>query len=106
MVVMSRNELHFILGDRLPTIYDVAIQIFQISPTLNSAKSKEVTIAYVNALLELWQRSFGVGHTVYKTIVIKRVENTLRDYLKKVTGRERYGDKTRGIPPKSIRILN
>ena len=103
---MSSNLLHFILGDRLPTIYDVAIQIYQICPTLTSAKSKKVVSAYVDALLELWQKSFGVGHTVSKPVAVKRVENTLKDCVKEVTGRESYGDKERGIPPKSVRILN
>ena len=100
-----KDGYHFILGDKLPTIYDVAIQISGIS-SFGSDKQNLAISSYVDALLEQWQKSFGVGHTVTRKIVLKRVKTIMYHYDKKIRSREKYGDSSRGIPPKSIRILN
>ena len=34
----SNEKWHFILGDKLPTMYDAAIQIYQASPSPSSKK--------------------------------------------------------------------
>ena len=37
---------------------------------------------------------------------MNKLENITKDYVKRITGRERYGDAQRGVAPKSIRHLN
>ena len=99
-------NFNFTLGDRLPTIYDAAIQMYQVSPYLKSAKSKYAIVAYADAVLSMWHRSFKTEFTLGKTAVINKLENIMKDYVKKVTGRERYGDSQRGVAPKLICHLN
>ena len=57
------------LGDRLPTIYDVAQTIFHYSKTLNSNKRKEVVHRYAVALRNIWIKGFTEKHVLLLTSV-------------------------------------
>ena len=46
----------FVLGDKLPTNYDVAIAIFSVAQKLKSDKMKHCIRAYVTALINLWTK--------------------------------------------------
>ena len=68
------------LGDRLPTIYDVAQTIFHYSKTLNSNKRKEVVHRYAVALRNIWIKGFTEKHVLLLTSVKNRIEKIMKDY--------------------------
>ena len=56
---MTENvEIKFVLGDILPTYYEVAISIFSIANTPATSKMKKVINNYASSLIEVWHKSF------------------------------------------------
>ena len=72
------------LGDRLPTICDVAQAIFHYSKTLNSNKRKEVVHRYAVAVRNIWIKSFTEKHVLSLTSVKNRVEKIMKDYENRI----------------------
>ena len=56
------KSFNIILGDRLPTIYDVAIGIFSICCKPGSKKMDDCVQAYSEALILQWTKAFGKGY--------------------------------------------
>ena len=63
------DEDNIWLGDRLPTIYDVAQTIFHYSKTLNSNKRKEVVHRCAVVVQNIWIKSFTEKHVLLLTSV-------------------------------------
>ena len=72
------------LGDRLPTIYDVAKTIFHYSKALNSNKRKDVVHRYAVAVRNIWIKSFTEKHVLSLTSVKNRIEKIMKDYENRV----------------------
>ena len=90
------------LGDRLPTIYDVAQTIFHYSKTLNSNKRKEVVHRYAVALRNIWIKGFTEKHVLLLTSVKNRIEKIMKDYENRV----RIVNSSNKKDPTSLRARN
>ena len=99
----------FILGDTLPTNYDVAIAIFSVCKTPGSEKMKNCISSYVNALIDTWTKAFGDAHVMDRRTITDKVKQVINHYKIHV-----YNEKNCTKPKKkgtvflkkSIRILN
>ena len=77
---MDGNEkLVFILPDRLPTVYDVALSIYSIVSKPKSERMKYCIQAYVTALIDVWVKSFGNEHLIHRKYVNKKVETIVKE---------------------------
>ena len=74
------DEDDILLGDRLPTIYDVSQMIFHYSKTLKLNKGKEVVHRYAVVVRNIWIKSFGGKHVLSLTSVKNRIKNIMKDY--------------------------
>ena len=100
---------HIILGDRLPTIYDVAIDIFSICCKPGSKKMGDCVQAYSEALVLQWTKAFGEGYVLTKTSVKKSLLKIVYDYYNRVYVEQfQTKSKSKSIPfvKKSLRQLN
>ena len=70
----------FLLDDRLPTYYDVAISLFQVCVKRNGLKGQKVLNAYYKALVDQWNKAFGEGHTITRKSVINKLEKLFDSY--------------------------
>ena len=50
------SEIHFSLGDKLPTVYDAVITIYSISTQPTSSKMGSVIRQYGLTLIAIWER--------------------------------------------------
>ena len=103
------GEIIFVLGDVLPTYYDVAISIFSVATKPNSAKMNDTINRYANALIEIWVKSFGTNHVMSRRGVVMRLEKLVQLYYTKVyniSNRKSVKNKGDQLPPSSIRSLN
>ena len=101
--------MQFILGDKLPKYYDVAVALFSYCPGSKSEKRQKSITAYTYALIELWQKAFGKGHTITHISVIKKIKAVLNHYNNHVyIEHTRTKPKKKGSPliKRSIRLLN
>ena len=71
---MGDTNVILILGDALPTYYDVAISLFSVTAKPGSAKMKETIHKYAVALIGLWEKSFGYKHIMSRKSVVGRLE--------------------------------
>ena len=78
------DEEDISLGDRLPTIYDIAQTIFHYSKTLNLNKRKEVAHRYAVAVRNIWFKSFTEKHVLSLTSAKNRIEKIMKDYENRV----------------------
>ena len=90
------------LGDRLPTIYDVAQTIFHYSKILNSNKRKKAVHRYAVAVRNIWIKSFTEKHVLPMTSVKTRTEKIMEDYENRV----RTVNSSNNKGPTSLRAQN
>ena len=77
-------------GDLLPTIYDVAISIFNVASKPKSDKMQQCINAYAESLIDLWIRAFGEDHVLsinpvkdrIRVIVLHYHSNVLKTSMK------------------------
>ncbi len=108
---MNKNysNICFMLGDKLPTTYDVAIDIFSISTKPGSEKMKKCITIYTKALIDQWTKAFGEGFTQARSIVNKKITDIVTNYYNCVYIKQfRTKSKKKGMPfiKKSLRQLN
>ena len=72
------------IGDKLPTIYEVAQTIFHYSKKIKSQKRISIIKSYARAVGNLWIRSFTVKFVISLSSVIRRVEKIMQDYESRV----------------------
>ena len=85
------EKIIYVLGDKLPTIYDVAISIYSNTVTNpNSAVMKYNIQAYVTALINVWIKAFGTRHLIGRRHITKKVEMIINNYFTHV-----YAESTR-----------
>ena len=65
-------------------VYEVAVQLFPVAKKLDSVKMKDEITKFPKSLLQLWQKAFGVGHTLELTTVKVRLKKLAKDYYKDV----------------------
>ena len=102
-------ELLFVLGDVLPTIYDVAISIFTVASNPTTDKMADSINAYVTSLIQVWTKAFGAEYVQCRRTVKEKVQIIVGHYYNNV-----YVEHTRTKPKKknmvfvkkSIRQLN
>ena len=58
---MGNKHLGFVLGDKLPTYYDVSIAIFSVSTQRKGQQMTKTIHSYYLALVDAWSKSFGNG---------------------------------------------
>ena len=58
----QKEEVVFILGDKLPTYYDIAISLFQVCLSRQGEKAQSTLNAFYSALVNSWGKAFGEGH--------------------------------------------
>ena len=78
------KQIVFILGDTLPTNYDVALSIVQVCPRKQGDKAKSTLNAYYAALMRQWTAAFGEGHTLSRKSVMTRLEKVRDSYHNEV----------------------
>ena len=76
----GKEKTIFVLGDKLPVIYDVGIAIFNVVTNPKSEKMKHCIKAYINALTNVWVKSFGNIHLMARQHIKKRVETIVSHY--------------------------
>ena len=81
---MGDTNVILILGDALPTYYDVAISLFSVKAKPGSAKMKETIHKYAVALIGLWEKSFGYKHMMSRKSVVGRLEKLALNYYNEV----------------------
>ena len=81
---MRETNVIFVLGDTLPTHYDVAISLFSVATKPGSAKMKDTINKYTNTLIEIWEKSFGSKHVMRRKAVVGRLEKLALNYYNKV----------------------
>ena len=72
------------IGDRLPTVYEVALAVFHYSKKTGSKKRKDVIRSYAKALRTLWVKSFTETHVLHLETIIGKVEQIMNDYRNRV----------------------
>ena len=106
---MEEREIIFVLGDKLPLIYDVAISLFSVSTKPTSEKMNKGVVAYVNSLHDVWTRAFGEEHVLRRSEIKKHVETIIHNYNTQVyieQGRTKPKNKYMTFVRKSLRQLN
>ena len=102
---MVTEKYVFILGDKLPTNYDVAISIFQVSTQRTGPHAQNTIHAYYLALVETWTKAFGTGHVMSRKGITNKLEKLCDNYCNKVYNKNlRQKPKHKSIP--SLRPLN
>ena len=104
---MGNTNVIFILGDVLPTYYDVAVSLFSVATKPGSAKMKETIHKYAVALIGLWEKSFGYNHVMSRKSVVGRLEKLALNYYNKVyniANRSSVKNKGEVGKPTSIRL--
>ena len=99
----NSSNLSIILGDCLPTTYDVAINIFNICSNPKSQKMKNCVKAYATALILQWTKAFGEEYVLKIKQVQSKLLTVVNNYFSKVY-KEQTRDKS-GVK-KSLRQLN
>ena len=77
-------EVVFLLGDRLPLIYDAAIAIYSVSKKHDSAKRTATIHTYAVALQDIWERAFGKVHVANINTIKHKLVMIMKDYRNKV----------------------
>ena len=78
------EEIHFSLGDKLPTVYDAAITIFSICITPTSSIMTHVISQYAVALKNVWEKAFGSDHVLCHRQIKSKLTKVVKDYHNKV----------------------
>ena len=83
---MDKNysSIYFMLGDKLPTVYDVAIDIFGLCSKPGSEKMKKCINIYTTALIDQWTKAFGEGFTLAPSNVNKKITDVAMNYYNSV----------------------
>ena len=106
LLINNSSNFSIILGDCLPTTYDVAINIFNICSTPKSQKMKNCVHAYATALILQWTKAFGEEYVLKIRQVKQKLLSEVNDYFSKVYKEQtRKKSKHEGVK-KSLRQLN
>ena len=91
----TKPEIIFVLGDELPTNYDVAIAIYKICTKHESEKMKHCILSYAAALRTIWVHAFGEEHVMDTHTIKTNLKHVLNHYRTHV-----YNEKNRTKPKK------
>ena len=76
------KELIFVLGDKLPLIYEAAISITSYAPgrapTRETKKRSTAVNCYCIALIDLWSKAFGQEHVQMEKLVAQKIRTALK----------------------------
>ena len=79
----SKRKFKFDFGDTLPSRYDVAISIFDVSKKGGELRNSAV-IAYVHELQKQWIKAFGEKHVISFKHIKPKINEVLNSYKKYV----------------------
>ena len=103
------SNICFLLGDKLPTTYDVAIDLFSLCTKPGSEKMNKCIAIYANALIDQWTKAFGEGFTLAHSAVTKKISDIVLNYHNHVYIEQfKTESKKKGVPfiKKTLRQLN
>ena len=72
------------LGDKLPTYYDAAIAIFNVTQNSRRNKMKSTIQAYYVALVNIWTKSFSKDHAMTRRAIITKLGKLVANYNTRV----------------------
>ena len=99
-------DYKFILGDKLPTIYDAAIAVHSVAKGTQSCSRTTAIHKYALALREMWVKSFTEKHVIHLNSVKKRLVGIMKDYDNKVYKPCCKGRRANDLHCSTIRNLN
>ena len=76
-------ESTFILGDKLPLRYDVAIAIHSVTPSVSKVGTEKAIYRYATAVRNMWIKAFTQEHVISLTAVKARITSLMKDYNNK-----------------------
>ena len=79
----AEEKIVFIMGDKIPSYYDVAISPFQVS-TRRGDQGKKAINSYYKSLVDCWTKGFGTAHVLSRQAVIKKLEKVRDSYNNEV----------------------
>ena len=79
----AEEKIVFIMGDKIPSYYDVAISLFQVS-TRRGDQGKKAINSYYKSLVDCWTKAFGTAHVLSRQAVIKKLEKVRDSYNNEV----------------------
>ena len=107
---MAEENYIWVLGDKLPTVYDVGISIHSVCKKYSSKKMKSVISSYGTALRKLWINAFGDNHVLGIKSIREKLHLVMKDYERNVylkTYPKTYPNKPHlNKPGVSKRLLN
>ena len=89
----QKEEVVFILGDKLPTYYDIAISLFQVCSSRQGEKAQSTLNAFYSALVNSWGKAFGEGHVQNSPTIMKKLQKLRDSYSTEVCGVQSKGSK-------------
>ena len=70
----------FMLGDKLPTYYDAAVAIFNVTQSPRRNKMKSTIQAYYVALVNTYTKPFSKDHVMTWRAIITKLEKPVANY--------------------------
>lgn len=72
------------IGDKLPTIYEVALTVFHYSKRAKTQKRTDTIYRYATSLRNTWIRSFGENFVITRQSIVRKIEGIMKDYDNRV----------------------
>ena len=106
----TETNVRFVLGEMLPTFYDVAIAIYSVATKPGSDKMNKAINNYAKCLIEMWEKSFTDKHVKPRKTVVNRLDKLVNLYYTNVYNKVHRASTKHSYDttplPKSIRYLN
>ena len=67
----AEEKIVFIMEGKIPTYYDAAVSLFQVSKRREDQGKKAIS-SYHKSLVDCWSKAFGTGHVLSRMAVIKK----------------------------------
>ena len=78
------SQIQFIIGNKLPTTYDVALSIYSVSTQPTSNKMATAIHEYSMKLIDTWEKLFGSKHVISITGVKYKLKKVTKEYHNQV----------------------
>ena len=104
------------MGDKLPTMYDAATSIYNISAAHKSERRDSAINTFMLSLRQMWAKAFGEEHVIGEKYIKKRLKEILKSFhnkvyikshrtnVKKNTRQHQEGSRTLRLQWKSMQI--
>lgn len=85
------DKINFILGDKLPWVFEAVEAILNIAPGGSPKEKNETSVrkkavnAYVSAVRKLWEKAFGTEHVMSRKTITRKLRDALQVYFNEVS---------------------